>query len=126
MENGSSYELSKPQAYILHFPPRIPLEIKNLSVIIIYITPLGDWRSWLARAVWDREVEGSSPLSPTMKKPPAFVLGGFFFVEKCQGEMNMRKTCLQCRVLFSCLKLVIGSHLSCSFAIDMIKHVNNI
>lgn len=27
----------------------------------------GDWRSWLARAVWDREVGGSSPLSPTKK-----------------------------------------------------------
>ena len=28
----------------------------------------GDWRSWLARAVWDREVGGSSPLSPTNKR----------------------------------------------------------
>jgi hypothetical protein len=27
----------------------------------------GDWRSWLARAVWDREVGGSSPLSPTIQ-----------------------------------------------------------
>ena len=26
---------------------------------------LGVWRSWLARAVWDREVEGSSPFTPT-------------------------------------------------------------
>ncbi len=34
----------------------------------------GDWRSWLARAVWDREVEGSSPLSPT-KRSPGFVPG---------------------------------------------------
>ena len=25
----------------------------------------GVWRSWLARAVWDREVEGSSPFTPT-------------------------------------------------------------
>ncbi len=23
------------------------------------------WRSWLARAVWDREAGGSSPLIPT-------------------------------------------------------------
>ena len=28
----------------------------------------GVWRSWLARAVWDREVEGSSPFTPTKKK----------------------------------------------------------
>lgn len=28
---------------------------------------IGVWRSWLARAVWDREVEGSSPLSPTIR-----------------------------------------------------------
>lgn len=27
----------------------------------------GVWRSWLARAVWDREVEGSSPFTPTSK-----------------------------------------------------------
>ena len=26
---------------------------------------IGVWRSWLARAVWDREVEGSSPFTPT-------------------------------------------------------------
>ncbi len=26
----------------------------------------GVWRSWLARAVWDREVEGSSPFTPTI------------------------------------------------------------
>lgn len=25
----------------------------------------GVWRSWLARAVWDREVAGSSPATPT-------------------------------------------------------------
>ena len=37
---------------------------ENLLVIIIVI---GDWRSWLARAVWDREVAGSSPASPTKK-----------------------------------------------------------
>ena len=28
---------------------------------------IGVWRSWLARAVWDREVEGSSPFTPTTK-----------------------------------------------------------
>ncbi len=28
-------------------------------------TPIGVWRSWLARAVWDREVEGSNPFTPT-------------------------------------------------------------
>lgn len=27
---------------------------------------IGVWRSWLARAVWDREVEGSSPFTPTI------------------------------------------------------------
>lgn len=26
------------------------------------------WRSWLARAVWDREVEGSSPFTPTIQE----------------------------------------------------------
>ena len=26
----------------------------------------GVWRSWLARAVWDREVAGSSPATPTI------------------------------------------------------------
>ena len=57
------------------------LEVQTCRVIA-YLTPLsynlylvvvplakqhdGDWRSWLARAVWDREVEGSSPLSPTI------------------------------------------------------------
>ena len=30
-------------------------------------SPIGVWRSWLARAVWDREVEGSSPFTPTKK-----------------------------------------------------------
>ncbi len=29
------------------------------------MTLIGDWRSWLARRVWDAEVGGSSPLSPT-------------------------------------------------------------
>jgi hypothetical protein len=30
------------------------------------ITPvIGVWRSWLARRVWDAEVGGSSPLTPT-------------------------------------------------------------
>lgn len=28
---------------------------------------IGVWRSWLARAVWDREVEGSSPFTPTIE-----------------------------------------------------------
>ena len=28
---------------------------------------IGVWRSWLARAVWDREVGGSSPLTPTIQ-----------------------------------------------------------
>lgn len=28
---------------------------------------VGVWRSWLARRVWDAEVGGSSPLTPTKK-----------------------------------------------------------
>ena len=28
----------------------------------------GVWRSWLARLVWDQEVEGSSPFTPTIYK----------------------------------------------------------
>ena len=27
---------------------------------------IGVWRSWLARRVWDAEVEGSSPFTPTI------------------------------------------------------------
>ena len=31
-----------------------------------WVSPLpGVWRSWLARLVWDQEVEGSSPFTPT-------------------------------------------------------------
>ena len=33
----------------------------------IFRVNLGVWRSWLARAVWDREVEGSSPFTPTIE-----------------------------------------------------------
>jgi hypothetical protein len=33
---------------------------------VIITSVYGDWRSWLARRVWDAEVGGSSPLSPTM------------------------------------------------------------
>ncbi len=29
---------------------------------------VGVWRSWLARRVWDAEVGGSSPLTPTIYK----------------------------------------------------------
>ena len=32
----------------------------------------GVWRSWLARAVWDREVEGSNPFTPTIEKTYPF------------------------------------------------------
>ena len=40
------------------------------STFQLYISShIGVWRSWLARAVWDREVEGSSPFTPTKKKP---------------------------------------------------------
>ena len=44
---------------------------------------LGVWRSWLARAVWDREVEGSSPFTPTTlilfeHAPSEFRFGGVF------------------------------------------------
>lgn len=37
----------------------------------------GVWRSWLARAVWDREVEGSSPFTPTMEEV-RLLTPGFF------------------------------------------------
>jgi hypothetical protein len=36
---------------------------------------IGVWRSWLARAVWDRQVEGSSPFTPTIQR--TVLLGGF-------------------------------------------------
>ncbi len=41
-------------------------------VKIKYVRIIGDWRSWLARAVWDREAGGSSPLSPTMNEITSF------------------------------------------------------
>ena len=37
----------------------------KIAIFDIILSVTGDWRSWLARAVWDREVGGSSPLSPT-------------------------------------------------------------
>ena len=40
--------------------------VKALSNYYSHIDP-GVWRSWLARAVWDREVEGSSPFTPTIQ-----------------------------------------------------------
>jgi hypothetical protein len=42
----------------------------------------GVWRSWLARAVWDREVEGSSPFTPTKKK--RLSVDGLFFLVRVQ------------------------------------------
>ena len=38
----------------------------------------GDWRSWLARAVWDREVAGSSPASPTIQRVRSFDWAFYF------------------------------------------------
>ena len=38
------------------------------------------WRSWLARVVWDDEVEGSSPFTPTIEKAPVFT-GAFSITE---------------------------------------------
>ena len=35
------------------------------AILITVLHTVGVWRSWLARAVWDREVGGSSPLTPT-------------------------------------------------------------
>ncbi len=41
--------------------------------IFVYNQPLseginnGEWRSLVARAVWDREVAGSNPVSPTTR-----------------------------------------------------------
>jgi hypothetical protein len=58
----------------------------RLYAIMLAVTPLflwlvrrkniGVWRSWLARAVWDREVEGSSPFTPTRRSldPPAYCM----------------------------------------------------
>ncbi len=47
------------------------------------------WRSWLARAVWDREVEGSSPFTPTIGiyiEPVIQCDGGFCYKE---GDADM-------------------------------------
>jgi hypothetical protein len=39
--------------------------IYNQTHVIINLCNFGVWRSWLARRVWDAEVGGSSPLTPT-------------------------------------------------------------
>ena len=39
-------------------------QVESYKVIVIY-KHIGDWRNWLARTVWDREVAGSTPVSPT-------------------------------------------------------------
>lgn len=41
---------------------------KDINLLLLQHTKNGVWRSWLARAVWDREVGGSSPLTPTMSE----------------------------------------------------------
>ena len=45
--------------------------VRNLFVSVgkrgIISGMIGVWRSWLARALWEREVEGSSPFTPTMQ-----------------------------------------------------------
>ena len=41
---------------------------------------VGVWRSWLARSVRDAEVGGSSPLTPTMLKVAAVLLGQPFLI----------------------------------------------
>ena len=51
---------------------------KPRTYTIKYWYTIGDWRSWLARAVWDREVVGSSPISPTINKY-LHENGGFYF-----------------------------------------------
>ena len=43
-------------------------------------TDSGVWRSWLARAVWDRKVGGSSPLTPPNKKR-SDLSGRFLLIE---------------------------------------------
>ena len=43
------------------------IDIPNINSLQFILSNLGVWRSWLARAVWDREVEGSSPFTPTMR-----------------------------------------------------------
>ena len=35
------------------------------SSILPLGTSYGDWRSWLARLLWEQEAAGSSPASPT-------------------------------------------------------------
>ena len=39
--------------------------LKQQSYYGLSLSSYGVWRSWLARAVWDREVEGSNPFTPT-------------------------------------------------------------
>ena len=55
---------------------------------------LGVWRSWLARAVWDREVEGSSPFTPTttlilFEHTPSECRSGAFLLQGVACEPNL-------------------------------------
>lgn len=72
----------------------LQLAFPHFSVIIVcdslLMKNLGDWRSWLARAVWDREVEGSSPLSPTKKNyciNTLCAMHGVFFIYNRYGAV---------------------------------------
>ena len=42
-------------------------QIESYKVVVKY-KHIGDWRNWLACTVWDREVAGSTPVSPTYIK----------------------------------------------------------
>ncbi len=51
---------SKPHIGVWRLVVRLALRVGCGNV--------GVWRSWLARALWEREVEGSSPFTPTKKR----------------------------------------------------------
>jgi hypothetical protein len=41
------------------------------KIVWVQVPPsalIGVWRNWLARSVWDAEVAGSSPVTPTLIK----------------------------------------------------------
>ena len=47
---------------------------------------IGEWRSLVARAVWDREVAGSNPVSPTTRNLEA--LASFFIIANVRPNVD--------------------------------------
>jgi hypothetical protein len=67
----------------------------------------GVWRSWLARAVWDREVEGSSPFTPTKRYLCVTIICnacGYFISSSCIGRTTYRRVFVAKKIIHGELK----------------------